>query len=86
MTLKLKQVSNFREWNLLGQAVWSGAFVLVLLGLKKIFDTSGLPDSVRFIAIFASVPVLLIGLGVLAKSSDAWGRRKFEDRFGRGGS
>lgn len=79
-----KQFVNWREWNLLGQAVWSGAFVLVLLGLKKIFDASGLPDSVRFIAAFASVPVLLIGLGVLVMSSDAWARRKYEDLSGRG--
>ena len=86
MTLMSKRVLNFREWNLLAQVVWSGAFVLVLLGLKMIFDSSGLPDSVRFIAIFASVPVLLIGLGVLAMSSDAWSRRNLEDRPGRGSS
>ena len=86
MALKLKRVLKFREWNLLTQVVWSGSLILVLLGLKEVFGASDLPDGVRYTAAFASVPVLLVGLSVLAMWSDAWGRRKFEDRFGRGGS
>jgi hypothetical protein len=82
----LKRVLNFREWNLLAQVIWSGSLILVLLGLKEVFEASGLPDSVRYIAAYASVPVVLIGLVVMAMSSDAWARRKFGDRFGRGGS
>ena len=84
--MKLKRVLNFREWNLLAQAVWSGAVILVLLGLKEVFEASDLPDSVRYIAGFASIPVLLIGAIVSVMSSDAWVRRKLGDRPGRGSS
>jgi len=82
----LKRVWNFREWSLLAQFVWAGSLILVLLGLKEVFEASELPNSVRYIAAFASVPVFLIGMTVYVMSSDAWGRRKFGERFGRGWS
>ena len=84
--MKWKRVLNFREWNLLAQYAWAGALILVLFGLTQVFEASNLPDSVRYIAAFGSIPVLLIGMTVFVMSSDAWGRRKFGERFGRGWS
>lgn len=81
-----KRVLNFREWNLLAQAAWGGSLILVLLGLKEVFEASGLPIGVRYVAGFASIPVLLIGMIIVVRSSDAWGRKKFDDQFGRGWS
>ena len=80
MTSTWKRVLHWREWSLLGIAIWAAVTLLVLNGLQEVFRAEDLPSAVRNLAVIAMVVVLLVFFFVFTTSLDAWSQRRLRDQ------